>query len=88
MPRAKICSVAYKTFTLKTDVVSVDIQTMAGMSSQEYDEYLRNGLFSVDHHDVLREQPAGGYPIAVTKAQMKALLSYLEEIAPKVGSES
>jgi hypothetical protein len=79
---------AYQTFTRKTEVVSVDIQTMEGMSLQDYDEYLRNGLFSVDHHDVLREQPAGGYPIAVTQAQMKALLSYLEEIAPKVGNDS
>jgi hypothetical protein len=61
---------------------------MAGMSIQEYEGYLRNELFSVDHHEVLREQPAGGYPIAVTRTQMRALLTYLEEIAPLVGNES
>jgi hypothetical protein len=78
---------AYTTFTFKTDVVSVDIPTMAAMSPAEYEQYIRDN-FIVDHHDVLREQPAGGYPLAVTQAQIKALIAYLEEIAPKVGSES
>ena len=77
---------AYKTFTTKTDVASVDIPTMAKMSMQEYDEYLRTGLFAVDHHDILRSEPAG-YPLAVTARQMKALITYLQEIAPKVGVE-
>lgn len=80
-------TMAYKTIIVKTDVVSVDIPTMAGMSLQEYDEYLRNGLFSVDHHDVLRSA-AAGYPLAVTRGQIKALITYLKELAPKVGSES
>jgi hypothetical protein len=75
---------AYTTFTRKTDVVSVDIPTMAGMSLQEYAEYLPQ-LFWVDHHEVLREQPAGGYPIAATKEQMQVLLMYLQELAPRVG---
>ena len=71
---------AYKTFTLRTDVVSVDIQTMAQMSMQDYDEYLRTGLFTIDHHEILRSEPAG-YPLAVTQEQVKALIGYLTEIA-------
>lgn len=75
----------YKTFTWKQDVVAIDIQTMANMSIDEYNEYLRFGLLTVDHHDILRSEPAG-YPIATSKEQFNALLSYLNEIAPKVGS--
>ena len=83
--RYNLPTVAYKTFTLRTDVVSVDIQTMAQMSMQDYDEYLRTGLFTIDHHEILRSEPAG-YPLAVTQEQVKALIGYLTEIAPKVGS--
>jgi hypothetical protein len=78
---------AYKTLTVKTDVVAVDIPNLAAMPLTEYEEYIRNGLLFVDHHDVLRSEPAG-YPLAVTQAQVKALIIYLEEIAPKVGSDS
>lgn len=78
---------AYKTFTFKTDVQSVDIPTMAAMSLEAYEQYIRD-TFVVDHHDVLREQAAGGYPLAVTGQQMQVLIRYLEEIAPRVGSES
>lgn len=74
----------FKTYTRKTDVVAVDIQTMASMSPEEYESYIRDNFF-VDHHDVFREQPAGGYPLAVTQAQMRAFISYLQELAPKVG---
>jgi hypothetical protein len=73
-----------KTFTQRQDVTAVDIQAMAEMSLQDYEEYLRSGLIMVDHHDVLRSEPAG-YPLAVTKAQFKALLKYLEQLEPKVG---
>lgn len=77
---------AYETFTQKQEVTAVDIQTMGSMSMKDYEEYLRNGLITVDHHDILRSEPAG-YPIAVTKAQFKALLAYLKEIAPRVGTD-
>lgn len=76
---------AYQTFTEKQDVVAVDIHTMGDMSIEDYKDYLRNGLLTVDHHDILRSEPAG-YPIAVTKEQFKALLAYLKEIEPKVGA--
>jgi len=76
---------AYETFTQKQDVVAVDIHTMGDMSIEDYKDYLRNGLFTVDHHDILRSEPAG-YPVAVTKEQFKALLAYLKEIEPRVGA--
>jgi len=76
---------AFKTLTCKQDVVAVDIQTMTDMSMENYKEYIRTGLLTVDHRDVLRSEPAG-YPLAVTKAQFNALLAYLKEIGPKVGA--
>ena len=76
----------YKTFKSQQEVEAVDISTMAKMSAADYEDYLRNELFLVDHHDVLRSQPAG-YPLAVTKAQFNALLRYLKELGPQVGGE-
>ncbi|MDR3479861.1 MAG: hypothetical protein P4L91_04030 [Burkholderiaceae bacterium] len=74
----------YDTFTVNQDIVAVDIQTMGDMSMEDYNEYLRNGLLTVDHHDILRSVPAG-YPIAVTKKQFSALMAYLKEIERRVG---
>lgn len=74
----------YKTFTRNQDVTAVDIQTMAEMSLKDYKEYLRNGLLTVDHHDLLRSEPAG-YPLATNKAQFKALMEYLKELELKIG---
>lgn len=74
----------YKTFTVRQDVVAVDIQTMMDMSIDDYNEYLRNGLLIVDHHDILRSEPAG-YPVAVTNKQLKALIAYLKEVEVKFG---
>ena len=75
----------FKTFTQKQDVTAVDIQTMADMSINEYKEYLEFGLLTVDHHDILRSEPAG-YPLATNNEQFKALLSYLKSIERKIGS--
>lgn len=77
---------SYKTFKCEQEVEAVDIHRMAEMSDAEYKEYLNGGLIFVDHHDVLRSQPAG-YPLAVTKAQFKALLSHLKSLEPRVGAE-
>lgn len=60
---------------------------MAAMPLKDYEEYIRTGLLFVDHHDVLRSAPAG-YSLATTQAQVKALIRYLEEIAPSVGAEA
>lgn len=75
----------YKTFTRTQDVTAVDIQTMAEMSLKDYKDYLRTGLLTVDHHDLLRSEPAG-YPLATNKAQFKALMEYLKELEPKIGA--
>ncbi|MBZ0226394.1 MAG: hypothetical protein K8F51_10515 [Comamonas sp.] len=74
----------YKTFTWKQDVTAVDIRTMSEMTAEEYEEYLESGLLTVDHHDVLRSEPAG-YPLATTKEQLQALINYLQSIEHKVG---
>ncbi len=76
---------AYETFAQKQDVVAVDIHAMGNMSIEDYKDYLRKGLLTVDRHDILRSVPAG-YPVAVTKEQFKALLAYLKEIEPRVGA--
>jgi hypothetical protein len=73
----------YKTYTLKTDVTAVDIRTMSQMSSDEYEDYLRDGLLRVDHHDVLRSEPAG-YPLATNKAQLQALIEHLQDLEPRL----
>ena len=78
-------NMVYKTFTCNQDVTAVDIQTMADMTLKDYKEYLRNGLLTVDHHDLLRSEPAG-YPMATNKAQLKALMEYLKELEPRIGS--
>lgn len=75
----------YRTFTRNQDVTAVDIQTMAEMSLKDYKEYLKDGLLTVDHHDLLRSEPAG-YPLATNKAQFKALMEYLKELEPKIGA--
>jgi hypothetical protein len=75
---------SYNVTARKQDVSAVDIQTMESMSSQDYDEYIRNYLVYVDHHDILRSM-AAGYPLAVTKSQAQALMAYLGELIPTVG---
>ena len=62
-----------------------DVQKVAGMSSEDYKEHLRNRTFMVDN-GVLKERAAGGYPLAVTKEQMQELIKYLQAIAPSVGN--
>lgn len=74
----------YKAIKATFEVLAVDIPTMSEMSMDEYKDYLRFGLMSVDHHDILRSD-AAGYPLATNKEQMQALIAYLTEIAPKVG---
>lgn len=75
----------YQTFTQKQEITATDIQNMAEMTIEEYKQYIRTGLLFVDHHDVLRSEPAG-YPLAVTKEQFQALMAYLWELEPRVGA--
>lgn len=75
----------YSTITKNQEVKAVDIQTMGEMSTEDYQAYIREELLWVDHHDVLRSGPAE-YPLAVTKTQFKALLAYLKELEPRIGT--
>ena len=66
--------------TVNTDVESIDVHTMESLSLEEYREYIKNeGLFMVDHHDILRSSGTG-YPIALSKAQLEVYISELEQI--------
>lgn len=76
---------SYQTFSQKMDVTAVDIHTMESMSLKDYKEYLEFGLLTVDHHDILRSEPAG-YPLAVTKEQFSELLAYLKSLEHKIGT--
>ena len=73
----------YKLFKHTQEVNSVDIQGMTNMAPEDYREYLEFGLLYIDHHEILRSAPAG-YPIACTKAQITALIDYLNEIKGKL----
>lgn len=63
----------------------VDIPTMREMTSEEYLSYVRQDLFFIDHHEVLRST-IGEWPIAVTKAQVESLITFLQsEVLPRHG---
>lgn len=76
----------YRTFKVPQDIEAVDVQTMAGMSKNQYREYLDGGLLFIDHHEILRSQPAG-YPIATTKAQLAELIAFLNSIESKMRAD-
>lgn len=65
------------------EVTAIDIPTMSDMPIGEYAEYVRSDLVHVDHHDILRSLPAG-YPLATNKAQLRALISHLEELGNRM----
>jgi len=77
---------SYNVITQKQDVSAVDIHAMAKMTIEDYNQYIRENLIYVDHHDNLRSM-AAGYPMAVTKAQAQALITYLRELIPTVGEQ-
>mgnify|MGYP007087007391 CR=1 FL=1 len=74
-----------KQFTIKNqDITSIDIITMEGLSNSDYKQYLNDeGLFYIDHHEVLRSSGAG-LPIATSKEQVKILIKHLERQIPKM----
>jgi hypothetical protein len=71
--------------TVKTDAEAIDIPEMTDTTLEAYDSYVRNNLFFVDHHDVLRSA-IGEYPIATTKEQVRCLIEYLEEVAQRMAA--
>lgn len=72
---------------VEVDESAVDIPTMRDMSTSEYQAYIENELFFVDHHDVLRSA-MGQYPLAVTREQMRALIDHFNRLESRVGSET
>lgn len=74
---------SYKTIKANPEIEVVDIPTMASMPINDYTEYIEDGLFFVDHHDILRALP-GAYPIACDQKQLQALIDYLEEIKSRM----
>lgn len=72
--------------TAKMNEDVVDIPTLESFGAGEgYLSYVRESLFFVDHHDVLRST-LGEWPIAVTKEQVQALIRYLQtEVLPRHG---
>lgn len=68
------------------EIDAVDIPTMYRMSEGEYRQYVESELLFVDHHDVLRSQIAQ-YPLAATREQLEILISYLQSLKSRVGSE-
>ncbi|USR37848.1 hypothetical protein L1F06_014305 [Ectopseudomonas hydrolytica] len=78
---------AYTKLKFSNDIEAVDILSMQEMSVEEYREYLNGELLFVDHHDILRSGPAE-YPLATNKEQLEILISYLQGLRSRVGSES
>lgn len=78
---------AYTKLKFSNDIEAVDILRMQEMSVEEYREYLNGELLFVDHHDILRSGPAE-YPLATNKEQLEILISYLQGLRSRVGSES
>lgn len=59
------------------EVEAVDIPTMTEMSLEEYTSYIESNLVFSDHHGVIRATQ-GEYPLACTKAQLNALVKFLQ----------
>lgn len=61
-----------------------DIDHMRTMSVEGYRNYLKDQLFWVDHHGILRDV-AAEYPVVTSKEQLDALIAYLrEEVEPRL----
>lgn len=71
-------------YTIEID--AVDIPTMYKMSDSEYQQYIEDELFFVDHHDVLRSHIAQ-YPLAVTRKQLRLLILHLQGLESKIGAD-
>lgn len=66
------------------DITAIDIITMEVLSKHDYEQYLNDeGLFYIDHHEVLRSRGAG-FPIATSKEQIQVLIKHLEKQIPKM----
>ncbi|RKL21405.1 hypothetical protein BFJ72_g14878 [Fusarium proliferatum] len=64
---------------------AIDIPTMHDMPIDQYKEYVKNELFFMDHHEILRSNFCG-YPYATTPAQIDAFIEVLREYKRKMVS--
>lgn len=68
------------------EIDTIDKQTLYGMSLDDYKRYIEEEVFYIDHHDFLRSAIAG-YPLAATRQQLHALISYLQGLEFRVGAD-
>lgn len=70
--------------TVQVEGEYADIPHMQTMPVDGYVNYIRDALFWVDHHGVLRDVQSE-YPIATSKEQLDALIRFLkEEVEPRL----
>ncbi|WP_368646841.1 hypothetical protein [Castellaniella ginsengisoli] len=62
-----------------------DIPSLELLSEEDYLDYLKFELISLDHHDIIRSE-IGGYPIAATSQQARILANYLQGLAEEMAA--
>lgn len=67
---------AFQTVKDSRGVEAVGKPDMAGMSLNDYQEYIEDGLLYFDPSNYLCSKPAD-YPIATNKEQLRALIAHL-----------
>lgn len=73
-----------KTIKLSREIEAVDIPTMSEMSDEQYRDFVRgDGLFFIDHHNVLRSFVAD-YPLAATREQLDIFIEELQRRRDKL----
>lgn len=68
---------------VETEGEALDIPSMRELDDDAYAAYLRDTLFFVDHHDILRSS-LGEYPVATSERQVRRFIRYLEEVAARM----
>ena len=70
--------------TLNAEGEYADVRHMQAMPVEGYVNYIRESLFWVDHHGVLRDAQVQ-FPIATSREQLAALIRFLkDEVDPKL----
>lgn len=72
-------------YQVKTDErdEAFDITSLEKLTDEQYLDYLKFELLSLDHHDVIRSE-IGGHPFAATSSQARILMAYIEELAERM----
>lgn len=71
-----------KITTLGNDEVE-DIPGMRAMPDEGYANYIKQDLFFVDHHEILRSS-VGEYPIATSSRQVDLLIEHLKVVRQRM----